>query len=42
MAVIGKGLEAGEKVVVNGQYRLANNAKRAHRTRRTADGRLSA
>lgn len=27
LAVIGKGLQAGEKVVVNGQYRLANNAR---------------
>lgn len=26
-AIIGKGLQAGEKVVVDGQYRLANNAK---------------
>ena len=27
IAVIGKGLNAGEKVVVGGQYRLANNVK---------------
>ncbi len=27
IAVIGKGLQAGEKVVVNGQYRLANDAR---------------
>jgi multidrug efflux system membrane fusion protein len=27
MAVIGKGLKAGEKVVVSGQYRLADNAR---------------
>jgi hypothetical protein len=27
MAVIAKGLAAGEKVVVEGQYRLANDVK---------------
>lgn len=27
LAVIGKGLKAGERIVVNGQYRLANNAR---------------
>ena len=31
IAVIGKGLAVGEKVVVDGQYRLTNGAQRARR-----------
>ena len=46
MAVIGRGLAAGEKVVVDGQYRLANDVKvRIETSRRTqpppAAGRLT-
>ncbi|HTE79216.1 MAG TPA: efflux RND transporter periplasmic adaptor subunit, partial [Reyranella sp.] len=42
VAVIGKGLDAGDKMVIDGQYRLTNGAKIKVETPKTAQPRASA